>query len=243
MKEALRQGWQSAAASFAARDRRERTLILALTLFVVALAGYLLLIDPPLTRLRAADVQYSRLQTEAADVQLRLTTLAQQLAADPDTALRAETDGLRAEIVQLDKRLRDMEDALVPPRRMNALLESILARQSGLRLVSLRTLPPTALLERKDEADKTVADTAGRAGASAAARALPASADPDLYRHGVEITLDGSYGDLLAYLAQLERAPQKLVWGELKLSVVEHPRCRMSLIVYTLSLDRTWLSL
>ena len=65
----------------------------------------------------------------------------------------------------------------------------------------------------------------------------------DLYRHGVEIRLEGSYGELQAYVTQLEQLQQRLVWGQLQYKVLEYPRAEMSLTVYTLSPDRAWLSL
>jgi len=65
----------------------------------------------------------------------------------------------------------------------------------------------------------------------------------DLYRHGVEIRLEGSYGQLQAYLAQLEKMPQHLLWGQLSYRVIDYPKAEMTLTVYTLSPDRSWLAL
>jgi len=59
----------------------------------------------------------------------------------------------------------------------------------------------------------------------------------------VEIRLEGSYGQLLAYLTQLEKLPQRLLWGQLSYRVIDYPRSEMTLTVYTLSPDKTWLTL
>ena len=42
----------------------------------------------------------------------------------------------------------DHQGALVPPQRVAGLLEDMIGRRSGLRLLSLRTLPVTPVLER-----------------------------------------------------------------------------------------------
>jgi MSHA biogenesis protein MshJ len=73
---------------------------------------------------------------------------------------------------------------------------------------------------------------------------LPPGDGAPLYRHGVEITVEGAYGDLMGYLASLETLPgPRLLWGGVKLKVEKHPTVQLSLTVYTLSLDRAWLEL
>lgn len=75
----------------------------------------------------------------------------------------------------------------------------------------------------------------------------PANAAPTpaggLYRHGVELQLEGSYADLLAYLQAMEALPQRMLWGSASLQVDQHPRCVLTLRVHTLSRDPHWLEL
>ena len=70
------------------------------------------------------------------------------------------------------------------------------------------------------------------------------SALPSLpMRSGVEMRLEGGYLELLGYLEQLEKAERKLLWGAVQLTVVAHPKARMTLTVYTLGSDKTWLAI
>ena len=71
----------------------------------------------------------------------------------------------------------------------------------------------------------------------------PAERVFDLYRHGVEIRLEGSYDDLQVYMAQLEKLPQRLLWGELVYRVIDYPRAEIRLTLYSLSPDKAWLAL
>ena len=64
-----------------------------------------------------------------------------------------------------------------------------------------------------------------------------------VYKHGVEIVVEGGYPELMDYLAQLEKLPVRVIWGNLKLRVDGYPRTTMSLTIYTLSLEKKWLNI
>jgi MSHA biogenesis protein MshJ len=115
---------------------------------------------------------------------------------------------------------------------MTALLEDMIGHKSGLRLLSLKTLPLAPLLEKKAGAD-----------ASGAEKSLDRSTNTSagLFKHGVEIRLEGSYQELTAYLERLEQAKSKLLWSSVTLAAEQHPKLVLTLTVYTLSLDRAWL--
>jgi MSHA biogenesis protein MshJ len=66
---------------------------------------------------------------------------------------------------------------------------------------------------------------------------------PAIYRHGVELSVEGSYADLLSYLQALEALPQQLLWGSLELKVEQYPHVVLTLRLYTLSLESAWVEL
>jgi len=53
----------------------------------------------------------------------------------------------------------------------------------------------------------------------------------------------GSYADLLQYLAALEKLPTQMFWSMAKMNVVKYPEAELTLTLYTLSLDETWLQI
>jgi MSHA biogenesis protein MshJ len=57
----------------------------------------------------------------------------------------------------------------------------------------------------------------------------------------LELTVSGAYLDILAYLQDLERLPTQLYWGDLGLDS-QYPTMTVRIVVYTMSLDRAWLS-
>ena len=81
------------------------------------------------------------------------------------------------------------------------------------------------------------------ANAAASTAATGTGSEPSLYRHGVELTLEGRYPELLAYLKALEAMPKRVLWGGLVLKVEQHPTAVLTLRLYTISRDRNWLEI
>lgn len=80
--------------------------------------------------------------------------------------------------------------------------------------------------------------------ANAANPVPPVVKSPDLlYRHGVELTVRGSYLDMVDYMHALETLPTQLFWGRAQLDADAYPNVRLTLTLYTLSLDRKWMKL
>lgn len=229
---ALYQFWARLNGRYVELSRRERLLVALAVVLGPLLIGNALFVDPQWTRSKGMQNSIATQSTAAAQLQAQVVSLQQQLNSDPDAGRKAELAALGGERDKLDEQLRQFGAALVRPEEMNGLLERLLARHAGLRLLSLKTLAPQSVL-RNDEVS-----TAANAGdGKLVERSF------DLYRHGVEIRLEGSYGELQAYLAQLEKLPQRLLWGQLSYRVVDYPRGEMTLTVYTLSPDKTWLTL
>ncbi len=213
-------------ARFEALALRERRLVALALLGGVALLGWLSGVDPALSRLQRAERALTEQRAQWSSLQSQLEVL-QSPGQQPEAQARAELAALKQQVDALGGRMALMEKTLVPPQRMTELLEGVLDGRRGVRLLGLRTLPVAPLLEKK--------------GDEASAATVKKPADGGLFKHGVEIRLEGSYAELTDYLARLEKAPQKLLWGSVSLSADKHPRLVLTLTVFTLSLDRTWL--
>lgn len=222
----MKGAWQRLTGRFDALSQRERGISAAAAVGGVLLLGYSLLIEPIGIRNRGLQQSIARQSSDLAQARLQLASQEALLRIDPDAGKKAEIARLKQALLQTDQQLATLESSLVSPERMNAVLENLLRRHSGLRLVGFKTLPPAALLD--PPAGKGEARTSG-------------GRDFNVFRHGAEIQLEGSFAELYAYLTQLEQGPQKFLWGEMQLTVVEHPRSRLTLVVYTLSSDKAWL--
>jgi MSHA biogenesis protein MshJ len=210
------------AARFDALARRERMLLVAAVIAGIVFPGYAVIIEPALVAAQADAKRSEQARTEGANLNAQIGALKQR--PDPDTANRKALEAARAELSAGDAKLRAMEAAMVPPDKMRAFIEALLARHRQVDLVSLRTLPPTQVIDATAESAGSVAVQG-----------------PNIYKHGVEIRIAGQYNDLLAYLAELERMPQRILWNKVSLAVDVYPRSVLTVTVYTLSLDKQWL--
>ena len=236
----MKQQWLKLAARIDRATLRQRIGVFFAAAFVVLYLLYMLLFDPLLREQARLRAQINQQQTTMAGIDTSMTTLVDAFARDPDAASRQRLAAARAETRTLGDSLAAMQKGLVAPEQMAPLLQTILRANGRLQLVALATLPVTAV---GGPTPAPAATSAGTTPAPApAATPAPAMASV-LYRHGVQVTVRGSYLDMVDYMASLERLPTQLFWGQAQFAVEEYPRATVTLTLYTLSLDRKWLTL
>jgi MSHA biogenesis protein MshJ len=226
---------------------RERVLLFAAIAAACVFLMHFFGLEPMLAKqelLRAQIVQQQN-QLEGIDNEIGDKVKAAQV--DPDAPTRERIAAVRAQLDALATSLRAMQNGLVPPERMAPLVEAILRANGRLQLVSLRTLPVEPIEGKaKPQAATTAATADTPVTAKPAATAdTPAAAGPAalLYRHGVEVTVRGNYLDMIGTMAALESMPTRLFWGAARLEAETWPSSRLTLTLYTLSLDAQWMKL
>lgn len=227
------------AEKFDALTQRERATIAGAVLVGGLVVGYLLLIDPHVTRQSAQAKRVTQIKNDLAALETQMTTLQAQ-RKDPDASNRAALQEVRKNMAAIDMRLRNVQDSLVMPEKMQSFLEGLLARNRNLELLSLRTLPAAPLIDQPEAKKKPDA----KEGKMAVRKPVSVSGDisvTNIYKHAIEIRIAGNYNDLMTYLAELEGMPQRIIWGSAELTVDKHPRCILTLTVYTLNLDKQWM--
>jgi MSHA biogenesis protein MshJ len=223
----VKRHWERIAEKIDALSLRERGLVFFSLALVVLGLLYSALVRPVMEQQRIISRSISQQESQIRVTNQQLGTMITSRREDPDAANRRRLEELRRRIGDTRQALAQRQSTLIAADRMAGLLEDLVARNRNLELVDLKSLPPT------------------RVGAgSAGAKADPTPPRPDeraIFRHGVELTVQGGYMDLLEYVRQLERLPTQLLWGKIDLSVGEYPKVTMKLTLYTLSLDRAWL--
>ncbi len=216
--------WKAWIARIDDMSLRERAMLFGSVALVVVVAAHVTLFDRLLTKQKGLIERVARDQSQLKavreQVQLALKD-SQARVRHPDEAAIAD---LESKIREAEKSVEAKQRAFIAPEELPVLLRQMLGRNPQLKLESLRLLPGTPL------------QTPGAA-ASASAPGKPAGAQAgaEVYRHGVAVTLTGSYFDLLQYLSELEKLPAPLLWGKFELQVEQYPEVKLSLIVHTLS--------
>jgi MSHA biogenesis protein MshJ len=228
--------WQRYAGRFNALSLRERVMVFAAVMVAVLALGYTLAIEPQLLKQKRLAGSILQKHSEMKAVEAQVGKLLAGRGPDAGRSERQRLERTRAELAELEARIRAEERKFTEPARMRRVIEGLLARNRGVALEEMKTLA----------ADTIAAAAATNATAAAAAAtkpaAKPAAGERLIYRHGVELRVSGSYLDLLAYARDLEKLPSQLYWGALELDAAAYPKVSMKLTVYTLSLDPAWLS-
>ncbi len=204
-----------------AMSLRERVLIfLAAAVVIVAIADSALF-DPISRRQKVNSQRIHQQEDEIHTMQGQVQAYAQARTGDDANAKRQRLEKRKLELAALDRELAAKRSELVPPERMAKMLHEIVKRNPDIELVSLRSLPATGLAQ--------------------SLTAILGSGGLALYRHGIEITVSGSYLKMLAYVGQLERLPAKIMWGNMELQAAAYPAVTLKITLYTLSPEKTWL--
>ena len=228
--------WHALNRRFDQRNQRERLLMIAAATALLVMAADALWLGPAWRDFKAGQMQLAGQQAALLTLHADLGKLADQ-GSKQVNAEQAELAQWRQRVRDGDAALRSHEDTLVGPDRMIELLEHLLARQGDVRVRAMRSLGRSDLL--------APGANAGAGATLPAAAVLPGApgAPPSLYRHGVELVLEGGFADLHAYLRAIEALPQRVLWGSVSLRVEQHPRSVLTLRVYTISRDRHWLEI
>jgi MSHA biogenesis protein MshJ len=230
--------WIRISARIDAISLRERVMVCAAAIAVALFVIYHLGIAPLMARQQQLRSNLAQHQARAAAADAEITSRMAAFSVNPDVEAIRQIAELKKQTVALQASLQAVQRGLVPPQKMAALLEQLMRANSKLRTVSLRTLPVSGLSEMT---------ASGKALAAPAQAQTPAAGARKprelLYRHGVELVVQGGYLDMLAYMESLQALPSQLFWGRAQLDADNYPTATLTLTLYTLSLDDKWMTL
>lgn len=236
---------------------RERVMMFSAAVGVMVFVMMSLVLSPLYARERTLQAQIAQQRNMIGGIDAEITAVVESYATDPDAPARARLVAIQGETAAMAQAMRANETGLIAPQQIAPLLETILKSNGHLRLVGLTTLPVRPVNESMEAApavaasaqtkpppgDQTLASVLKPQEQAAAKAAGAPEAVPLLYRHGVELTVRGNYLDMVNYMDALESMPARLIWGKANLVVEEYPNSRLTLTMYTLSLDKKWMRL
>lgn len=232
----MKQTWLKLSARIDSLTLRERAMLFAAAAASIIFLVFFLFLNPSYAKQKLTLEEMARQQDRIANVETEIAATMEAHTRDPDAAERARLAKVQADAQALRTALTAMQQGMVAPERMGGLLEQILRGHRGLKLKSMRTLGETAP-EAAPSAEPVVA-------AAPAPAAAPAKPVPQLlHRHGVELVLEGSYADMVAYMHALEQMQGQIFWGRAAMAVDSWPTATLTLTVYTINLDKKWLKL
>lgn len=207
---------------------RERLFLFAAGLFVVGGLWEAVLAAPLAAREQVANDKVGALEDRLRELDASLTATAAGMSEGVPEQLE-RLRALRARVAATDEEMRVFTTDLVDPAEMRAVLEELLRRQAGLKLVSaLNRAAEPVLADEEPAPGEAVAEE-------------PTSDAPRLYRHSLVMRLTGSYLDCLRYVESVERLPWHIYWSRLTVEADDYPTNQIVIELTTLSLDEEWI--
>lgn len=206
----MKQHWQRFAARIDEMTLRQRAMLFVTVSLVVVVFAQVALIEPLLLRQKTLIERSTRDESQLAAARAQIEGLLKEDQGDSKDPEQLAVLQLEARLAELEKSLAVRKGAFVAPNRLPELLKNLLGPGRAIQLESLRTVP-----------------------------AVQVQSGAQLYRQGLELTLRGSYFDLMQYLSDLEKMPARLLWGGMELQVDKYPEVRLSVQVHTLSTQRS----
>ena len=257
-------GLRKLGARVEALSTRTRVMVLLALMSALILAWDLFAVQPLNLRRAQLQRQVQMLQDNLSALHVKTRAHLAARGLDPDEGRRQKLKGLMRRADGTRGELMQLMAGLVPPREVPRVLEHMLARHSGLKLLKLEGLGPEPVSVKtpraqdegqvsvsvppaaEGEKQSAIASLIGGGGQSSppAARHAQASApvsDAQLYRHGMTVIFEGGYLAALSYLSALENASWKLFWDAVEVEVKDYPVTRVSITVFSLSTDEAWI--
>ena len=237
----MKHAWQIIGSKFEALNPRERWMVACALLVVVYAVINMLLLGPVLERQKILARELVTDKTQIQGLNQQIGEFSKQAVADPDAQNKQRIAELQSHLQLLETQLSGLQTTLISPDKMPELLRSLLKKNSALKLIELKTLPTKDLLDNSSEGTSTATSSSAVQDTSHIDQSK--KQDSPVFKHGVEITIEGRYLDLLEYVSELEKMPWHVLWSKADLSAEHYPDSQLKLTVYTLSLDQTWLSI
>lgn len=209
----MRQNLDQLVRRFNRLSLREKLMSTGATLLIVWAAWDNLFYQP-------LNVQVNSLKIEIAELKSNLSSqrlLADQLQhMDHSSPGQERLNQLQTSVDRLKQQLDTGEKKFVPAELMASALRDMLQQQGNLKLVKLETMPTTPFGNDENQ---------------------PAW----VYRHTLELTVQGDFFSTLNYLKALEALPWRVHWDSIDYRVDHYPVAETRIQVYTLSFEKDWL--
>lgn len=214
--------WFELKAKFEALQLRERALLVGALIAVVYLLWDFMFLQPLGEATQIAAAKEKVAQQNLAVAQAELSVMESLSGKDPHAPLKKELQQLQAKLALLDANLQSLSAGLVRADQLPRILHQVLLSTGKMQLLSMVTLPvETINLQAGDAADASQSPQQAR-----------------LFKHGVQVKLQGSYSNTYEFLQALESNSKQFYWETFAFDVVEHPRAMVTLRIFTLASDR-----
>ncbi|MDP5212756.1 hypothetical protein ORJ66_06830 [Pseudoalteromonas tunicata] len=212
--------WQVYREKFAALQMREKYLIFGVGLFLICYLFGFYLLNPLYLKWQKNAQSLIAIEKNLVANTAQITLFSDALTRDYTQELRSEIATAELALKQVDEKLNQFSQGFVPPYKMAAVLKKVLLDNRKLTLKAFKLVGVEPIIIGLEQEQKVA-----------------------FYEHGMAITLEGEYFDLLKYLNAVQNLEEKLFIKEYSYQVIQYPIAQLSLVITTVSADEEFLSI
>ncbi|MDP4983983.1 hypothetical protein [Pseudoalteromonas tunicata] len=216
----MKQQWQVYREKFAALQMREKYLIFGVGLFLICYLFGFYLLNPLYLKWQKNAQSLIAIEKNLVANTAQITLFSDALTRDYTQELRSEIATAELALKQVDEKLNQFSQGFVPPYKMAAVLKKVLLDNRKLTLKAFKLVGVEPIIIGLEQEQKVA-----------------------FYEHGMAITLEGEYFDLLKYLNAVQNLEEKLFIKEYSYQVIQYPIAQLSLVITTVSADEEFLSI
>lgn len=226
--------------TFAALGFREQVLAAAAVVVCLALAGNAVLIKPQLLKINnlKATEEGHRKELSKLKEQLDVIRAENNAGIDPFAKEKEQLAFYSRQIAEAESFVGKENSGV---SQVGVLVRGLIRANPGLRLVSLKTLKPGVFYSPPKKEKKSAVVSATEQALSklqnknAVAQEELAFVDKTLYKHGIEVVVNGTYPALISYLNEMQKFPKRIFWSESHLDASNFRSANLKLVLLTVS--------
>lgn len=253
------QQWQD---SFDAFSLRERALVTIVVFVIIVMAWDAALMKNLYKQRDDATEKIKKSKQQISEIDRRTLEIVSRLGNKNDTQALQRIEELKNTLNSLNQKQKKLAVKFIRPRQMAHVLKGLLKQEAGLKLTRLESIGVQPLVfpsigkpgaqddfeqvvklfkEGKATHHLTLPETDAARNEQIVTDGATTPKRPDIYKHAVEIEFIGDYLSTLNYLRNLEALPWHFYWDGMEYKVIKHPKATITISIYTLSLDKSWI--
>lgn len=213
----MKELWLQWQAKFEQADPKRRRVWFAVIIIMVLYVGIWVGARPAFEQITAEQNKQQQLHGQIRQIQNEINGVDARLAGDPQAAQRERLTQLQQRLQQLNTQL-NREANYVSAADNRALLKAVLNKATGVKVTSAQALPAELVYQDAENQDSAI------------------------FRHRLQLTVQGRYFALADYLQALEQLDWSFYWQRLDYKVLEAPNAEAVIEIYTISLERDYVA-
>ena len=218
VKLSMNNALKAAAQNFNALTLRERLLTAVTIVVSISVVWWFFYVEPSQLKTNILLEENNRINNENKLSRNTINDIRNKIAGGLNKDKSRKLAQLELALKSVEERLRLKTIELIDPDQMFQLMTSLVYRESGLKLLSLKRLKVKPAIEPSEDQR----DVAG------------------IYRHVLEVKFSGKFLDILKYMQTLENLDWKLIWDEIEIATNEFPQISVKIVISTLSTRKEW---